>query len=45
VLCSCSRLDKFMQQLFLSSHHLLGNIKQYVIGYEAQQHEHRKVFV
>jgi len=27
------------------THHLLGNIKQYVIGYEAQQHEHRKVFV
>jgi hypothetical protein len=40
-----SMLDKFMQQFFLSSHHLLGNMKQYIIGYETQQHEYRKAFV
>jgi len=30
------RVNKFMQ-LFLSSHHLLGNIKQHVVRYEIQQ--------
>ncbi len=31
------KVDKFMQFL-LSSHHVLGNIKQHVIQYEIQQH-------
>jgi hypothetical protein len=32
-----ARVEKFMQQLLLSSHHLSSNIKEYVIHYEIQQ--------
>jgi hypothetical protein len=32
-----ARVEKLMQQRLLSSHHLYGNIKEYVIRYEIQQ--------